>query len=358
MVNRLLDLVPRIGLELAQAERNLLLLLVDAEHDGFDFLAHGEDVGRTHDALRPGQLGNVDEAFDAFLQFHERAVRNEVGDLAFDLLAGRETLFDLVPGILLRLLQAEGNALLLLVDVEHEDFELLTDLEQFARMAEAAPGHVGDVEQAVHAVEIDERAEIGEVLDRARDGVADLDAFEEFLALLAPLLLDQFAPAKHDVLPVVVDLDDFEIVGVADKLLEIPRRDDVDLRGGQERFDADVDHEAAFDDGLDLALDQAVAGKDLRDLVPVLAIGGFLLREDDHAFVVFEAFEEHFHFVADFERLDVVKLRCRNDALRLVTDVDEHFAWPNLQNAPFDDAAFFEVAHRLRHQILHLQHKR
>ena len=35
----LLDLVPRIGLELAHAEGDLLLFLVDAEHDGFDFLA-------------------------------------------------------------------------------------------------------------------------------------------------------------------------------------------------------------------------------------------------------------------------------------------------------------------------------
>ena len=113
-------------------------------------------------------LGNVNETFDAFLELHERAVRNEVRDLAFDLLAGRESLFDLVPRILLRLLQAERDALLLLVDVENDDFELLTDLEQFARMTEAAPGHVGDVEQAIHAIEIDERAEIGQVLDRAR----------------------------------------------------------------------------------------------------------------------------------------------------------------------------------------------
>ena len=112
------------------------------------------------------KFGDVDEAFDAFFHLHERAVRNEVGDLAFDLLARRETLFDLVPRILLRLLQAEGDALLLLVDVEHDDFEFLTDLEHFARVTEAAPGHVGDVEQAVHAVEVDERAEIGEVLDR------------------------------------------------------------------------------------------------------------------------------------------------------------------------------------------------
>ncbi len=48
----------------------------------------------------------MDEAFDAFFQFHKRAVRHEVGDLALDLLAGRETLFDLVPRVFLGLFQA------------------------------------------------------------------------------------------------------------------------------------------------------------------------------------------------------------------------------------------------------------
>ena len=60
--------------------------------------------------------------------------------------------------------------------------------------------------------------------------VADLDGFEEVLALLAALLLDELAAAEDDVLAVVVDLDDLEVVGVADELLEIFRGDDVDLR--------------------------------------------------------------------------------------------------------------------------------
>ena len=37
------------------------------------------------DALGPGKFGDVDEAFDALFEFDERAVGNEVGDLAFDL---------------------------------------------------------------------------------------------------------------------------------------------------------------------------------------------------------------------------------------------------------------------------------
>ena len=92
-----LDLVPRIGLELADAEGDLLLFLVDAEHDGFEFLADGEHVGRARDALGPGEFGDVDEAFDAFFDFHERAVRHEIRDLALDLRADRETALRSLP---------------------------------------------------------------------------------------------------------------------------------------------------------------------------------------------------------------------------------------------------------------------
>src|SRR6266404_209795 len=141
------------------------------------------------------------------------------------------------------------------------------------------------MEETVHSTEIDKRAEISQVLDCTRDGVADLDAFEELLAFFAPLLLNQFAPTEDNVFPVVVYLDDFEIVGVADKLLKVARRDDVDLRGGQERFDADVHHQATLYDGFHFALDQTIPGKDLRDLVPILTVSRFLLRKDDHALV-------------------------------------------------------------------------
>ena len=230
------------------------------------------------------------------------------------------------------------------------------DFEQLARVPEAAPGHVGDVEQAIHAIEIDECTEVSQVLDAARDHVADLHAFEELLALLAPLLLDQFAPAENDVLPVVVDLDNLEIVGVADELLQIFRRNDVDLRSRQERFDADVHHQAAFDDRLHLAFDQPVAREDARDLVPILTIGGLLLRENDHALVVLEPFEEHFHFIADFHRVDVVEFVRGNDAFRFVADIDQDFARTNFEDSSLDDATFFEFAKRLREQILHLQH--
>jgi hypothetical protein len=75
-------------------------------------------------------------------------------------------------------------------------------------------------------------------------------------ALLGAFGFDQFAAGEDDVLALLVELDDFELVGVADVNAQILRRDDVDLGAGQECLDADVEHEAALDDGLDLAGDE------------------------------------------------------------------------------------------------------
>ena len=47
----------------------------------------------------------MDKTFYAFLDLNKRAVRNKIGDFAFDALTSRETLLDLVPRILLGLLE-------------------------------------------------------------------------------------------------------------------------------------------------------------------------------------------------------------------------------------------------------------
>ena len=49
----LFDLVPWVGLELADTKGNLLIRLVDSKNDGLDVLPEGEDVGGTNDPLGP-----------------------------------------------------------------------------------------------------------------------------------------------------------------------------------------------------------------------------------------------------------------------------------------------------------------
>src|SRR5215471_17619370 len=137
-------------------------------------------------------------------------------------------------------------------------------------MSEAAPGHVGHMQQSIHAVEINKCAEIGDVLHSPIYAITDVHALQELLALFAALLFDYLAPAEHDVLTFVIQFDDFEIVSVADELLQILWRNDIDLRRRQKCLNPYVHHQAAFDDRSNFTFDQAVTLENGNDLVPVL----------------------------------------------------------------------------------------
>jgi len=201
-------LVPRVGLKLADAQRDFLFVLVDAQHDGFDHFALLEHVAGLGNALGPGKFSDVNKSFNAGLQLDEGAVGHQVDHLALDLLSRGELGLDVAPRIGQLLLEAEADAFLFLVDVEDDDVQFLADLEHVAGVGDAAPGHVGDVEQAVQAVEIDERAKVGDILDGALADVAGGHVGEQLQAPLGAFLLDEFTPGEHDVLALLVDLDD------------------------------------------------------------------------------------------------------------------------------------------------------
>ena len=167
-----------------------------------------------------------------------------------------------------------------------------------------------------------------------------------FDALLRALGFDQLAAGEHDVLALLVQLDDLALEGLALVNAQVFRRDDVDLGAGQECLDADVEHQAALDHGLDLAADEAALVENLDDLFPVLLLRGLFLGEDDHALVVFEALEQDFDFVADFQFVGLVEFAEADDALGLVADVDEDFVGTLLQDASADDTAFGKRSHR------------
>ena len=103
-------------------------------------------------------------------------------------------------GFVRRLLEAEGDALALAVHFDDHDADFLAHLEHFARVGDAAPAHVGDVQQAVEAVQVHERAVVGDVLDDAAAQGAGLHVVEQGAALGLALLLDQFAARDDDVL--------------------------------------------------------------------------------------------------------------------------------------------------------------
>ena len=114
------------------------------------------------------------------------------------------------PRVFAELLHAERDAVLLLVELEDLGGDFVADRQHFRRMLDAAPGEIGDVQQAVDAAQVDERAVVGDVLDDALDDRAFLQRRQQLLALLAQARFEHGAARDDDVVALAVELDDLE----------------------------------------------------------------------------------------------------------------------------------------------------
>ena len=124
--------------------------------------------------LRPRHVGDVNQPVDALFHLDEGAEVGQVADLALEPRADRVLLGELLPRVRLDLLQAEADAVRLLVEVEHLALDLLPDRQQLGRVLHLLrPGHLGDVDQPLDALlELDEGAVVGEAHDLALDARA------------------------------------------------------------------------------------------------------------------------------------------------------------------------------------------
>ena len=147
----------------------------------------------------------------------------------------------MVPGILHGLLEAQRHPLGLCVVLEDLDLDLVADVEDLARVVDSAPAHVGDVQQAVDATEIDEGAVLGDVLDRPLDGHALPERLEGLGLELVPLLLEQHSAAQNDVAPLLVELDDLELEGLPDEAVQVSDGPEIHLGARQEGLHAALD---------------------------------------------------------------------------------------------------------------------
>src|SRR5690606_7648847 len=271
---------PRVGRDLLHAQRDAATLLVNVEDHDLDLVTDLHDLGRVDVLVGPVHLGHVDQALDARLDLDERAVIGDVGDLAEHAGVGRVAARDVVPRILAQLLEAEADAVALAVVLEHTDVHLLADFNHFGRMAHALPGHVGDVQQAVDAAEVDERAVVGEVLDHALQHRALDQLLEQLLALFRMLALDHRTAGDDDVVALAVQLDELELELLALEVGRVAHRAHVDQRTGQEAADVlDVDGETTLDLAADAAGDGLVLLERFLELVPHHRALGLLARQ-------------------------------------------------------------------------------
>ena len=347
-VLRRVELLGVVLVGLLEAQRDAAALQVDVDDLDHRVVADLHHLVR-HLDVALGQLGDVHQALDALLDADERAEGNQLGDLAGHDLADRVGAGKVPPRVFLRRLERQRHPLAVHVDVEHLDGDLVADLNHLGRMVDVLPGQLGDMHQAVHTAEVDERAEVD---DRRDDTLADgalLQLVEELAAHLGLGLLQPGAAGKHHVVAVLVQLDDLGLDLLADVRLQIADATHLDQRGGQEAAQPDVEDQAALDDLDDGALDGLVLFFEFFDRAPGALVLGALLGQDQAAFLVLLGEDQGLDLVADGHNLigvDVVldrELAGRDDTFGLVADVEQDFVTVNLDDGPFDDVAIVEI---------------
>ena len=214
-------------------------------------------------------------------------------------------------------------------------------------MPDAAPRHVGDVQQAVDAAQVDEGAVVGDVLDHAAQHLALGQRLERVLLLLRVLFFEEDLPREDDVPALLVHLDDAHPQFLAAQRVQVADRPHVHLRAGQKRPHADVHRQAALDPLDDAADDDLLVGKGLLHVVPDLHLLRFFAGKNDVAVAVLGALQQHVHDVAGLNgdlAVLVQELLDPDDAFRLVPDVDDHLGVGDLEHRALDDLAFRDVA--------------
>ncbi len=350
----LLDHAPGVGLDLLHPQRDLALLLVDVEHHRLDLVAHGEHLRGVLDALRPRHLGDVDQPLDARLELDEGAVLGERDDAPADAPADGVAHRGVDPRIRLDLLEPQRDPLAVRIELEHLDLDLVADVEELARVVDAAPGHVGDVQQAVDAAQVDEGAVVGEVLDHAVDDLPGGERLEGFEPQPLPLGLEQRAPREHDVAAPLVELDDLELELLAHHLLEVANRPQIDLRAGQEGLHADVHGEAALDPRDHDSVDGLVGLVGPADLVPDQQAIGLLLREHDATAVVLGLLHQDVHGVPRLDEnrpLFVHEFPGGHEALGLEAHVDLDVVLVDRQHRAADDVTLLDARDALLEEL-------
>src|SRR3954469_6647649 len=339
---------PRVAHGLLEPKRNPPLDRIDFQDLHFNFLRGRDDLARMHVLLGPRHLRDVDQAFDARLQFDERAVVGDVGDAAGEARVQRIFGLDALPRIVQQLLHAERNAVGLVVDLDDLDLHGLADGEHLGRVIDPPPGDIGDVKQAIDAAEINERTVIGDVLDHAVDHLTFFEVLHQLLALLGAGLFENRAARHHDVAAAAVHLEDLERLRVVHQRRDVADRTDVDLRARQERHGTvEIDREAALDLVEDDAVNLLVVVEGLLELAPAFLAARLVARQHGFAERILDSVEEHLDFVANLEiafAAGSCELAQRHAAFGLQADVDDGHILLDRNNNTLDDGAFLQIA--------------
>ena len=334
-----------------------------------------DDVAGVGDALMR-QLADVDQALEPIADTDERAEVDELGDRAVDDVADVEVRDRGVPRIRLQATDREADPTSFVVDVDDLGLDLLTDLIAGVGIVDLVPRELALVDQPVDTPEVDEYAERCDRANRPGDLLTDLQTAEQFVPLLAPLLVQGDLLGEDETVRLAVDLEDLQPELAADERHEllgdllggIPRlvvlraaREVHDLTDRNEAANAAVDDEAALVVVDDRRLDDDARLELLLHGAPLALQAGPAERQDDVPLGRLRLEHVDEDRVADIEgslalTTATEQLAVADDTLALGPDVDQDLILVDPDDLTLDDVAVLEaldVRVLLGEQLLH-----
>src|SRR5579872_1855389 len=146
----------------------------------------------------------------------------------------------------LELLHAQRDPLLVRIGFNYLGFHLLTHGENVGGLIDATPGNFADMQQSVHASEIDEGSIIGKTADLSAHRISLLELGVTALFAGAFLFFDYRAAIDDHIFVGNIELNDAAMNLLLDQLLHLAGVAGPAPGGGQEGAHSDVDTESAF----------------------------------------------------------------------------------------------------------------
>ena len=288
----------------------------------------------------------MNQTVDRRLELYECAKRSDAYYLArylfpYDILLSRQ-----IPGLGLELLITEGNFLLLGVYVQNLNFDLLILRENVARVLDAYPAYICNMQQTVYAAYIYKRAEICETFNRAFDNRALLEGFKNLLLALLSLLFQHFFVRKYKALLTLVCVYNLHVQCLTYENAKIFHILERKLRSGYECVIAfELSKHAAFYNLLYFYLENLLLVEVLKQRLPLHLAFDLSSGKTNIAFAVVQRNDFSLNLIACLKHLSGrnIAVRCEilltKDTVGLVANV-----YTNLVVRYLNHYAFYELA--------------
>src|SRR5690554_504258 len=335
------ELFPGVRMTLLDTQGDTTTLFVDVQNHNFNFVTHLNHFGRMDVLVGPIHFGNVNQTFHTFFQLSKAAVVGQVGYACGNTGTFRVTCLDINPGIRAQLLQTQGYTVTLTVELQNLNVNLVAHIDDFARMLDAFPSHIGDVQQTIHTAQVGECAVVGEVLDDTFCFHAFLQGRQQRFALGTVFSFQNRTTGNNYVVALLIQLDNFEFEFLAFQVCGVTDRTHINQGARQERADAvNVNGETTFDLAVDNAFDHCLLFESLLQVFPGFSALRFLTGQTGFTKTIFHRVESYINLISDLDIQAsgvVKKLGNRNHAFGFQAGMNSYPVAVDVNDCPFDN---------------------